>query len=494
METQPGSETVNELIDSTDTDDGGSTSNTGEGENESDDDTDNSEGETSSPFVDRSADDITKEYDDEHQVFHTSLEEGTAILRGTPLLTQPGPYTPQQEADRTAAAAAPKPSDNPVTGPLASTLAQVQNPDAPTDPMAPVLARKAEDEAAAQNPVTGPLASTIARVQNPDAPTDPMAPVLAEKERLEAPARLQQAREAEQARQRRIAEAPAAWDKFFGSDAASLRDYFLDDVYPVGENTVQDGRNYVKYVTMSDGSQLVIRGRDGVNPFTDTTLSKVQVTGSPILGDADLDVPNGKASPTPGTLETLLEATDAASWAAVVVPGGGMGRAGAKAATKAAQRAFAQTLERRIAEGATAAVAKREAQEAARQAAKEALEQAEKRAARAAQQTASTATRDSVKRKLDGYLLNPAHVEGGPKAKWFEQALGFTRENAAALESQIVFDSTKALPTKLTQYGQQYNQVIPITGANGKIIDVTFGWIRNDDGIVRLVTAIPTKR
>jgi filamentous hemagglutinin len=43
-------------------------------------------------------------------------------------------------------------------------------------------------------------------------------------------------------------------------------------------------------------------------------------------------------------------------------------------------------------------------------------------------------------------------------------------------------------------HGTKYNQVINIIGANGKAIDVTFAWIRNNDGVVRLVTAIPAKR
>ena len=38
------------------------------------------------------------------------------------------------------------------------------------------------------------------------------------------------------------------------------------------------------------------------------------------------------------------------------------------------------------------------------------------------------------------------------------------------------------------------NQVITIIGANGKSIDVTFAWIRNNDGVVGLVTSIPTPR
>jgi hypothetical protein len=71
--------------------------------------------------------------------------------------------------------------------------------------------------------------------------------------------------------------------------------------------------------------------------------------------------------------------------------------------------------------------------------------------------------------------------------------LGFTRENQAKLASQIVFDPAKAVETTVTQYGTKYNQVIGIIGANGKAIDVTFAWIRNNDGVVRLVTAIPAK-
>lgn len=102
---------------------------------------------------------------------------------------------------------------------------------------------------------------------------------------------------------------------------------------------------------------------------------------------------------------------------------------------------------------------------------------------------------ESIKDKLERYLLNPDHASGGAaKAKWFDQALGFTRENAADLQKQIVFDPAKAVATGVTEYGTKYNQVIPIVGANGKTIDVTFAFIRNDDGVVRLVTAIPTKR
>jgi RHS repeat-associated protein len=102
-------------------------------------------------------------------------------------------------------------------------------------------------------------------------------------------------------------------------------------------------------------------------------------------------------------------------------------------------------------------------------------------------------TTRSVYTKLVGYLLNPAHPVGGTKAKWFKEALGFSKDNIEALAKQIVFDEGKAVQTAITNYGIQFNQVIKITGANGKVIDVTFAWIKNLDGVVRLVTAIPTK-
>jgi len=102
-------------------------------------------------------------------------------------------------------------------------------------------------------------------------------------------------------------------------------------------------------------------------------------------------------------------------------------------------------------------------------------------------------TTASVYKKLTTYLLDPTHPIGGPKAKWFKEALGYTIDNMEALAKQITFDGEKAVQTGVTEYGIKYNQVIPITGANGKIIDVTFAWIKNNDNIIRLVTAIPTK-
>jgi filamentous hemagglutinin len=49
------------------------------------------------------------------------------------------------------------------------------------------------------------------------------------------------------------------------------------------------------------------------------------------------------------------------------------------------------------------------------------------------------------------------------------------------------------LRTKVTQYGTHYNQVISITGANGKVIDVLAVWIELADGTIQFVTTYPAK-
>jgi filamentous hemagglutinin len=92
--------------------------------------------------------------------------------------------------------------------------------------------------------------------------------------------------------------------------------------------------------------------------------------------------------------------------------------------------------------------------------------------------------------------VHPARMcrKRASKANWFESALGFNRGNAGALAEQIVFDEAAAVRTATIEQGVKFDQVISITGANGRVTDVTFGWIRNTDGIVRLVTAIPTKK
>ena len=103
-------------------------------------------------------------------------------------------------------------------------------------------------------------------------------------------------------------------------------------------------------------------------------------------------------------------------------------------------------------------------------------------------------TEASVQDKLERYLLNVDHPVGGSKATWFQQALGFNKTNISDLAVQIKFDPKTAVQTTTTEFGTKFNQVIPIIGANGKTIDVTFGWIQNGAGEIKLVTGIPTSK
>jgi RHS repeat-associated protein len=102
-------------------------------------------------------------------------------------------------------------------------------------------------------------------------------------------------------------------------------------------------------------------------------------------------------------------------------------------------------------------------------------------------------TAESVLYKLNTYLLDPNHPRGKDMATWYEKALGFTQKNMGELAKQLVFNPKTAYVTNVTQYGTKYNQVISVTGANGKVIDVVAAWIELADGTIKLVTTVPAK-
>lgn len=95
---------------------------------------------------------------------------------------------------------------------------------------------------------------------------------------------------------------------------------------------------------------------------------------------------------------------------------------------------------------------------------------------------------------MQGYLLDAEHPQNQTKATWFQQARGFDKSNWEGLASQIKFDETKAVVTKATQYGQTFEQQIPILGTNGRTIDVPFIFLKDASGTVKLVTGISAKK
>lgn len=97
-------------------------------------------------------------------------------------------------------------------------------------------------------------------------------------------------------------------------------------------------------------------------------------------------------------------------------------------------------------------------------------------------------TDESVKPKLDRYLLDPEHSRGGDKARVLKSALGFSRDNMIDLANQIKFDPDRALFQADTYDGPKFIQTTFIMGANGVMMEVTVVWIHNLDDVVRLVT------
>lgn len=80
--------------------------------------------------------------------------------------------------------------------------------------------------------------------------------------------------------------------------------------------------------------------------------------------------------------------------------------------------------------------------------------------------------------KLVQYALNPDHPEGAPKARVFASALGFTREHADELASELldVVRTTTATRRPPHAYGHEFEVVAPITGPNGRTFPVVAAW------------------
>ena len=94
-------------------------------------------------------------------------------------------------------------------------------------------------------------------------------------------------------------------------------------------------------------------------------------------------------------------------------------------------------------------------------------------------------------RKIVDYALNPDHPVGANKARVFQSALGYNRDNAGGLISQIK-DGVQTSPAtlgRIDQFGTRYTVDIPVTGPSGSAT-VRTGWIVDSPGALpRLTTA-----
>lgn len=89
-----------------------------------------------------------------------------------------------------------------------------------------------------------------------------------------------------------------------------------------------------------------------------------------------------------------------------------------------------------------------------------------------------------IAKRLSTYSLDPKQKDG--KAAVFKSALGMTHEHADMLQKQIetLLPHLPPQPHISNAHGQRFKVRIPITGPNGRTVDVTTGWIydRDEDG------------
>lgn len=94
--------------------------------------------------------------------------------------------------------------------------------------------------------------------------------------------------------------------------------------------------------------------------------------------------------------------------------------------------------------------------------------------------------------KLTEYALNFEHPTGKEKAKAFKEALGYTKERYTDLKTKILdsFDEKELVYKREDKYGKRYEQIMQITGPNGKTANVLTAWIKDNDNAEPRLTSI----
>lgn len=94
--------------------------------------------------------------------------------------------------------------------------------------------------------------------------------------------------------------------------------------------------------------------------------------------------------------------------------------------------------------------------------------------------------------KLTEYALNFEHPTGKEKAKAFKEALGYTKESYTDLKTKILdsFDEKELVYKREDKCGKRYEQIMQITGPNGKTANVLTAWIKDNDNAEPRLTSI----
>lgn len=94
--------------------------------------------------------------------------------------------------------------------------------------------------------------------------------------------------------------------------------------------------------------------------------------------------------------------------------------------------------------------------------------------------------------KFNNYSLNPDNPNAKGKAEAYKQGLGYTRENADGLISQVheyVTSGNKPYEVSQSEYGTKYKFRIPVTGPNGRTKNVIAVYqIDKGQSIPRMIT------
>ncbi|MBQ9046833.1 MAG: hypothetical protein IJ120_02925 [Solobacterium sp.] len=94
--------------------------------------------------------------------------------------------------------------------------------------------------------------------------------------------------------------------------------------------------------------------------------------------------------------------------------------------------------------------------------------------------------------KFINYSLNPDNPNARGKAEAYEKGLGYTKENADGLISQVhdyVTAGKKPYEVSQSEYGTKFKFRIPVTGPNGKTKNVIAVYqIDNGQSVPRMIT------
>lgn len=96
--------------------------------------------------------------------------------------------------------------------------------------------------------------------------------------------------------------------------------------------------------------------------------------------------------------------------------------------------------------------------------------------------------------KLSGYALNPQKAPD--KAAAFEKALGYTLRDAETLVQDVLdhLDDEAFIEKGDAGHGMRYEQILLLTGPNGKQANVLTAWIDDGNGGKRMTSIYVTKR